>query len=731
MRKKKSKNSPGGLKKFLSKKIVWIGLILIVVVTGGIIMYVAADMPNPMKLSSGEYAQSSYILDRNGKLLYEIYADKRRTPVKLADISSSLKDATLAIEDSNFYKHNGFDVKGLIRGLYRTIVQKRLQGGSTLTQQLVKNALLTPERTISRKIKEAFLTIGTEVMYSKDEILEMYFNQTPYGGTLWGVQAAANGIFNKDVKDLTLAESALLAGLPGSPTKYSPFTHPEAAKNRQELVLNRMLELKMITNDEFEKAKTEELNYYISKTGISAPHFVFYVKELLAEKYGIQKLTEGGLKITTSLDLDIQTMAEASVSAEVSKLTKYKVGNGAAMITEPKTGQILAMVGSIDYFSNEIDGKYNVTTALRQPGSSIKPLNYAVGIETGKITAASVVDDNPTCFGQVNQAPYCPTNYGYSYYGIQSIRNSLANSLNIPAVKVLKVNGLETFVASASAMGLETFKNASDYGLSLTLGGGEVTMSDMTVAYGVLANMGVRQDLNPILKVVDKDGKTLEEYKYEAGKRVMSRETGFIIQQILSDDGARAMVFGRGSMLNIKGHPEVAVKTGTTNDMRDNWTMGYTQDYVVATWVGNNDNSKMGGLVSGTTGAAPIWNKIMTQLLMDKEVKEPVRPSNIVGMNVCNLTGMAIPEEGCESHFEYFKKEYLPGKQTVLRQNVLINKDTGQIVGEKDTATNTEMQEHTIIKDITGANICLDCPQIETIDENGQIKNEKPIITIN
>ena len=710
---------------------IWLlsGVILAILVIATV-MYISFNVPNPKKLSSTDYPQSSQIFDRNGKLLYEIYADKRRVPVKLEEVPQNLQRATLAIEDANFYKHGGFDVRGLLRGLYRTIIEKRLQGGSTLTQQLVKNALLTPERTISRKIKEAILTVATELMYSKDQILEMYFNQTPYGGTLWGVQSAAKGIFNKDVKDLTLAESALIAGLPASPTKYSPFSYPEAAKKRQAMVLDRMLELKLITHEEYEKATAESLNYFVSKTGIEAPHFVFYVKELLTEKYGIQKLTEGGLKITTSLDLDLQKKTEATVSAEIEKLKNYKVSNGAAMITEPKTGQILAMVGSIDYFSNEIDGKYNVTTALRQPGSSIKPINYAVGIELGKITAASVMDDSPTCFGQVNQKSYCPTNYGGRYTGLQSIRNSLGNSLNIAAVKVLKLNGLETFVASASAMGLNTFKNASDYGLSLTLGGGEVTMADMTVAYGVLANMGVKQDLNPILKVIDKNGEVLEEYKYMAGPRVMSRETGFIIQQILSDDGARSMVFGRGSMLNIKGHPEVAVKTGTTNDMRDNWTIGYTQDYVVVTWVGNNNNSKMGGLVSGTTGAAPIWNKIMTQILTDKEIKQPTRPAGIVGMYVCNLTGMAVPDGGCESHYEYFKKEFVPAKQSPVRQNVLINKDTGRIVVDNEVALNAEWQEHSVVKDASGVTICLDCPLVQTDDPNNPNKN-RMAVTIN
>lgn len=723
-RKKKERKSSKIWNSFL-----YLGIGLIAVALA--ILYVIKNIPNPRKLSSSEFPESSQILDKNGVLLYEIYSDKKRNPVALKEVPENLKKATLAIEDVNFYKHNGFDVKGLLRGLYRTVFQKRLQGGSTITQQLVKNALLSPERTISRKIKEAILTVATEIMYGKEDILEMYFNQTPYGGTLWGVQAAAKGIFNKDIKDLNLAESAMLAGLPASPTKYSPFSHPDVAKNRQEMVLNRMKDLKMINEEEFNKAKDEELNYYISKTGILAPHFVFYVKEQLAEKYGVKRLNEGGLTVTTSLDLEIQKMAEDEVSTEVEELKNYKVSNGAALITEAKTGQILAMVGSADYFSDEVGGKYNVTTALRQPGSSIKPINYAVGIETGKITAASIIDDNLTCFRQINQAPYCPTNYGGAYHGIQSIRNSLANSLNIGAVKVLKVNGLETFVASASAMGLETFKNASDYGLSLTLGGGEVKMTDMATAYGVLANMGSKKELISILKVTDKNGEVLEEYKNEGGKRVLSRETAFIIQQILSDDGARSMVFGRGSMLNIKGHPEVAVKTGTTNKMRDNWTIGYTSDYVVVTWVGNNDNSRMGGLVSGTTGAAPIWNKIMTNILEGKAVKKPSRPANIVGMNVCNLTGMGIPEEGCESHFEYFKKEFLPAKQGSVRRNVLINKDTGRIVQEGEDIPNAEWQEHSIVVDITGVNVCLDCPVNQVIDENGEMKDEKAVTMIN
>lgn len=688
------------------------GLLLLSVI--GFCFYFLKDVPNPTKLGANEYSESSQIFDRKGNLLYEMYSDKRRISVPLEEVPDNLKKATLAIEDVNFYKHAGFDFKGIARGLYRTLFKKRLQGGSTLTQQLVKNALLTPERTISRKIKEAFLTIATELMYNKNQILGMYFNQTPYGGTMWGVQAAAKGIFNKDVKDLDLAEAALIAGLPGSPTKYSPFAYPEAAKKRQELVLKRMEEEKFITKEQKEKAEKENLNYYLNKQNILAPHFVFFIKQQLVEKYGEKRVNEGGLKIQTTLDLDMQNFVEKTIASETAKLEQYKVTNGAALITSPKTGEILAMVGSKDYFATDIDGKYNVTTALRQPGSSIKPLNYAVGLETGKITAASILNDQPTCFDVENQKPYCPSNYGNNYHGIQTVRNSLANSLNIGAVKVLKMNGVENFIASASAMGITTFKDSSNYGLSLTLGGGEVMMTDMATAFGSLANMGIKQPLVSILKITDKKGNILEEFKHVPGERVISRETSFIIQQILSDDGARSMVFGRGSMLNIKGHPEVAVKTGTTNDLRDNWTIGYTPDYLVATWVGNNDNSKMSGVVSGVTGAAPIWNKIMTEILKDKPVKKPPMPNNIVGMYVCNLTGQLPPAEGCDSHFEYFKQEFKPTKSAMTKNNILINKDTGATVKEGENAPNAEWQEHTSIMDASGQWVCLDCPVVAT-----------------
>lgn len=688
------------------------GAIATVVAVLLMMAYWLRDVPSPTVLGTTNFPESSQIFDRDGKLLYEFYGDRRRLPVALTDLPKSLIEATIAIEDANFYKHWGFDLRGILRGLYRTVLQRRLQGGSTITQQLVKNALLSQERTLSRKIKEAVLTIITEAMYSKDQILEMYFNQTPYGGTMWGIGAASRGVFNKEAKDLTLAEATLLAGLPGSPTKYSPFSNPEAAKNRQGLVLNRMEDLKFINADQRKMAEEEDLNYFMAKGNILAPHFVFYVKEQLVDRYGLDRVNEGGLKITTTLDMDIQLMTEATMSAELARLEKNKVSNGAVLIINPKDGQVLAMVRSKDYFATDIDGAYNVTTAMRQPGSSIKPLNYAVGIETGKITAASVLNDQPVCFKQEGSTNYCPTNYGGNYFGLQTVRNSLGNSLNIPAVKVLKLNGIKDFIASASAMGIRTFNDSSDYGLSLTLGGGEVKMTEMAVAYGVLANMGLRQDLVSVLKITDKNGTLLEEFGYAPGERVLSRETAFIMQQILSDDGARSMVFGRGSMLNIKGHPEVAVKTGTTNDMRDNWTIGYTQDYVVVVWVGNNDSSKMGHLVSGTTGAAPIWNRVMTNLLKEKTMRKPTMPNNVIGVNVCNLTGQLPSDEGCETHYEYFKNEFTPKSRVPIRRQVMIDRDSGRIVAPGDNKPNTEWREHQVVEDAAGEWVCLDCPSV-------------------
>ncbi len=684
---------------------------------GGIIFFylVLSSLPSPKKLSTFQYPASTLIFDRNDNLLYQIYDDKNRVLVKLDDFPDHLIKATLAIEDKNFYQHNGFDLKGIVRATYNTLLKRKLQGGSTLTQQLVKNALLTPERTVQRKIKEAILTLAAEAIYSKDQILEMYFNQTPYGGTAWGIEAASKTFFDKTVKNLTLAESALLAGLPAAPTKYSPFAHPDLALERQRMVLDKMLETEAISRQEYEKAKEEKLTFASPGTKINAPHFVFYVKEKLVEKYGQAVVDQGGLRVKTTLDLEIQDFAQQTVASEIGKLKKYNVTNGALLVTQPKTGEILAMIGSKDYFAEDIDGKFNVTTALRQPGSSIKPLNYATGFLLKNGTPATVFNDVPTCFSVPGQKLYCPKNYDGLFHGSVQLRFTLGNSFNIPAVKMLALNGLESFIATASAMGIESFKDPAQYGLSLTLGGGEVKMTEMATAFGTLANGGIRQDLVSIMEVKDRNGNIIEKYEKPAGKRAIPMEVAYLISHILLDNGARSAAFGSSSQLVVKDHPEISVKTGTTNDRRDNWTIGYTPGVTVTVWVGNNDNSSMSAVASGVTGASPIWNKTIGFILKDKKQEWPIKPANVIGKTVCNLTGLLPPPEGCSSRFEYFIKGTEPTQVENLRQTILIDKDTNAPVQPGEDKQNVEFQEHAVIIDPLGTINCLDCQPTENI----------------
>lgn len=688
------------------KRFVRIVLLSLLVITPFCLVFFK-DLPNPRRLT-GNYPESTLISDQTGKTLYEFYSEKNRQTATLTDISPNLINATLAIEDHAFYRHWGFDLKGLIRASWKTIFKGKLQGGSTITQQLVKNALLTQERTIKRKLKEAVLTLATELLYSKDHILEMYFNQTPYGGTAWGAETAAQTYFGKQAKDLSLAEAALLAGLPAAPSAYSPFSHPDRAKARQELVLARMVETKMISQDEAEKAKETKLIYQDPGISIQAPHFVFYIREYLVDKYGERTVDEGGLNVTTTLDLALQTKLELMLATEAASLSRFRVSNGAILVTEPKTGKIRAMIGSKDYFAEDIDGKFNVTTALRQPGSAIKPINYAIGIDRGKFTAATIFNDMPTCFTG-GPKRYCPDNYDNLFHGPVALRYALGNSFNIPAVKALYLNGVEDFVASASAMGLSTFTDPTRYGLSLTLGGGEVKMTDMAVAFGTLANGGLRQNLTGIEKVTDRNGQVLEDYQHIPGERVLSMEASWIIHHILSDDGARSAVFGSHSQLYVKNHPEVAVKTGTTNDKRDNWTIGFSPSMVTTVWVGNNDNSPMSAVASGTTGASSIFAKAMLLVLENKQTDLPPRPAKVVGKNVCNQTGALPPPEGCETRYEYFLDRFGPPPPTALRRDILIDKDTGAPVQPGENKPNAEWQNHLATLDLLGTVLCLDC----------------------
>lgn len=694
----------------------WKILILLTAFFSIFYYFILKDLPSPTKLSSSAIPQSTQIFDRNDKLLYTIHGNKNQTFIPLKQIPKSLQKATIAIEDKDFYRHGAIDVRGIIRAAYSTLVRKELQGGSTLTQQLVKTSLLTPERTIIRKVKEVILAFATEIIYPKDRILEMYLNQVPYGGTAYGVEAASLTYFGKHAKELTLSESALIASLPEAPTVFSPFgAHPELAKERQKNVLKKMAELGYISKSESEKSIKEPLNYQKISNKIKAPHFVLYIKDLLVKKYGEKVVEEGGLKVKTSLDLDIQEYAEATVAAEVADLKNYNVGNGAALVTNPATGEILAMVGSKDYFDTEEDGNVNVTLAFRQPGSSIKPVNYVVGLIKG-YNAATPFVDIATCFPNPGQSPYCPVNYDGKWHGVVQMRPSLGNSINISAVKMLKLNGVEAMIATASAMGITTFEDPSRYGLSLTLGGGEVTMLDLSTAYGVFANNGYRIDLHPILKITNNRGKIIEEYEAPKspifGKKVIPSSASYIISHILQDNDARSPAFGTNSELRIN-NKTVSVKTGTTNDFRDNWTIGYTPSFLVTTWVGNNDNKPMNGLVSGITGAAPIWHKIMSHLL-EKMPDEPMqKPNDVIGKNICSTSGLIPPPDGtpdrCPTRFEYFIQGTEPKTVDPGRIKTWIDKTTNDLP-KKDQTDNLEERSEIIVTDPTGDRYCLSCP---------------------
>jgi penicillin-binding protein 1C len=724
-------------------RILFVGVLLLLLFTITI-TYFFWDLPNPRDLTSHPAPVSTKLLDRQGRLIYEIFADERRTPISISSLPKYVWQATLAAEDKDFYKHGGFSFRGIFRAFFNTFFRRHLQGGSTITQQLVKKALLNDDRTVRRKVREFVLSVAVEALYTKDQILEMYLNEVPYGGTAYGLESAAQTYFGKPAKDLTLAEAALLAGLPQAPSYYSPLgSHPELARDRQKYVLDQMLEDKFISKEESSSASAENLQY-APPPSMKAPHFSLWVKDLLINKYNLQTVEQEGLTVTTTLDLDLQNFAQNTVASETAKLKKENVGNGAVLITKPQTGEILAMVGSRDYFDMTNDGNVNVVLRPRQPGSSIKPINYAIAIEHRLITPSTVLADKPTCFTQPKQKDYCPDNYDNQFHGPTQVRFALGNSFNIPAVKTLVINGLTNFIATSSAFGITTWQDPTKYGPSLTLGGGEVKMLDLATAYGVLANTGQKVDLNPILKVEDRLGKTLESvdakeipsektkdtlpYSYfinhnsyftvtsPPNVRVISAETAYLISHILYDNGARSATFGTSSYLNVSGHPEVSVKTGTTNDKRDNWTIGYNPDLLTAVWVGNNDNSAMSRIASGVTGASPIWNKIMNYALKSLPQRWPIQPPGIQGALVCSLSGLKAPDSppaDCSPRYEYFLQGTIPPIDVGLRRDIPIFRPSQTPATAKQLAENPdqiEIQNHSVITDPLGTILCLDCP---------------------
>ncbi|MBQ6436370.1 PBP1A family penicillin-binding protein [bacterium] len=623
--------------------------------------HIIAVLPDISQLVSGKQNMTTKILDRNNQLLFEIYEDENRTPISLYDVSPDVINATIAIEDRTFREHKGFDLKAILRAFLANQETGGLgQGASTITQQLVKQRLLTSEKTYTRKIKEIILAVLVEGNFSKDEILEMYLNQVNYGGSVYGIEQAAVTFFGKNAKNLSLAESAFLAGLPQAPSRYSPFAGDlESSYKRRAEVLRRMREDGYITPEEEAKANSEELVFNTSKIQIKAPHFVMYVRQLLADKYGEEMVNTGGLVVRTTLDLDLQNQVQQIVTNEVDGLVRMRVSNGAAMVTRPATGEILAMVGSRDYFDFENDGQVNVCTRLRQPGSSIKPVTYATAMEYHGFTPATLILDAPITYTFKGGPSYSPKNYDGGFHGNVSVRSSLANSYNIPAVKTLNEVGIDNMIDQAQKMGIDTWEDRSRFGLSLTLGGGEVHMTDMMEVYGTFANNGVTIKEDPFLEIFDYKGRVLYHNDCAlAGQcaakatQSLSPTTSYQISSILSDNRARTPAFGANSVLHIPGQ-EVAVKTGTTNSLRDNWTFGYTNDYVVGTWVGNNDNRPMSYIASGITGASPMWQKIMLSLLDPDNPSHFEVPAGIVKVNYCGREevfkeGM-IPREVCPS----------------------------------------------------------------------------------
>lgn len=669
----------------------------------GVVVF-SFNLPSPDKVIRRS-GFATKILDREGSVLYDIYLDERRTPVSIEDIPQKLKDATIAIEDKNFYEHEGFDPLGMVRGISRLFTRGRAQGGSTLTQQLVKNVLLSPERSVFRKAREFVLSLQIERKYSKDQILTMYLNEAPYGGTAWGVEAASEVYFGKKVKDLNLTESAFLAGLPQRPSVYSPYSStPDAYLARTKEVLRRMREDGYISQEEEEESlsQLEDLEFQPSGASFKAPHFVQYVQSLLEERYGQAVVEQGGLRVTTTLDLELQEEAQKIVSEEIEKVESLHITNGAVVVLDPETGEILAMVGSKDFNDKDYDGQVNVTLSLRQPGSAIKPVTYATGLKKG-YTAATLLMDTPTKFpGGVGQPDYEPGNYDGKFRGPVQVRYALGNSVNVPAVKMLSLVGVKDMLATAYDLGISTLKPDADtlrrVGLSVTLGGGEVRLLELTAAYSAFVNTGERVDPIAILKVEDQNGKILEEADPKPVKRVLTPEQAFIMADILSDNKAREEVFGSNSALVIPGH-QVAVKTGTTNDKRDNWTIGGNSNAIVGVWVGNNDNSPMTHVASGVTGASPIWRRVIMDALSGKPKVTIEPPSGIVSAEVDAVSGY-FAHDGFPSRREYFVKGTEPSNEDPIHTKLKICKRDGKLATPADVASGEyEDREYFVFKE--------------------------------
>ena len=697
----KARSPFSGRAAFLEAKLAkyaFFGLIGLIIIGFLYVLWVSRDLPTPGKLANGDIKDSTRIMDREDKLLYSFYKDYNRIYVNLDQMPQTLRNATISVEDRNFYKNRGFSITGMFRGLViDPIFRGRATGGSTITQQLVKNTLLSPERSPTRKLKELILAIQVDSKYSKDEILEMYLNNIPYGGTAVGIEAASDLYFNKHAKQLTLAQSAFLAGLPQLPSYYSPYINKEKAYiGRSAQVLKRMREDGKISKKQEEESllQIKKFEFTNQKTeAINAPHFVMYVRQQLVDMFGENLVSNGNLTVKTTLDADIENDAEEIVQKEFEKYKNYKVNNAAVVVQDVKTGGVLAMVGSKDYFETDNEGNFNAATALRQPGSSLKPIMYAVAFEKG-YTPATLVMDVRTDFPVIDPTDpvYTPVNYDGKFRGAVQLRFALGNSLNVPAVKMLARVGIKSVMQKGYDMGITnwepTTKNLQNVGLSLVLGGREASLLQITTAYSTLARQGVRKDPYSIVEVKDRNGKVLYKHKDESGDRVLDAGVAYLVSHILLDNNARTDAFGSNSWLNVAGRT-VSVKTGTTDQKRDNWTIGYTPSYSVGVWVGNNDNTPLDPrIASGVTGASPIWNKVMTRVLKGSKAEEFPKPDNVIDKQIDAFSG-GVPIDGQSTRVEYFVKGTEPSTKSPIYTTLKMSKhDGGKLASDEEIGRN-------------------------------------------
>ena len=597
------------------------------------------------------------LLDRHGRAFFHLYSAKSKRIIPLSQVPLNTQQAVIAIEDQTFYEHRGISLRGIMRAAVTNIkAGKIMYGGSTITQQIVKNTLLTSQKSWLRKYQEAFLALELELRYAKPEILAMYFNTAYFGEGPFGMEEAAHPYFTKPAQELSLGESAMLAGLLTEPSRLSPLSHdPVAARVRQRLTLENMVELGFITQPAKQAAIDEKIAFNPAPIMRSqqAPHFALYVKDQLVSQFGEQYVASSGLKVTTTIDLDIQAKAEAALNTQLTKLERQGATNGSAVVIHPTTHEILAMVGSRNWFADTF-GKVNMAISPRQTGSAFKPIVYAAGFEKHIISPATILQDSPTTFG----ADYKPADYDGKYRGPVSVRRALANSLNIPAVSVMQQVGVKTVAHMAQAFGITSLPPSEDYNLALALGAGGISPLELTNAYATLASGGHFKKPQSILKISDKRNQAIH-LPIPKATQAISSETAFLVSSILSDNQARAEIFGRSLTISRPA----AVKTGTSQEYRDAWTVGYTPQLAVGVWVGNNDNTPMRSL-AGSLGAAPIWKQIMEKLHAEVPLVAFTAPSTIQQITLCRK--LPETEDGTPQYISY-KEYFLTGTQPANR----------------------------------------------------------------